>query len=109
MTRPSDNLERWISEVRDPAALNAEPRVRLRAGREEADYQLAPVPAGWAWTAHAWARDGGGGGIPWTGPVPTRADAREAALCAIVSILRRHDDQPSELAATIAPDQAELF
>lgn len=110
MIYPADNHERWITEVRDPATANAEPTVRLRHGREEADYTLAPIPGGWAWTAHAYVSNGGGGGTPWTGPVPTKADAREAALLAIVGILRCNPNDPdSELANSIAPDQGELF
>lgn len=110
MIRPADDYERWQNEVRDPATANAEPTVRLRHGREEADYTLAPIPGGWAWTAHAYVSNGGGGGTPWTGPVSTKADAREAALLAIVGILRCNPNDPdSELANSIAPDQGELF
>lgn len=110
MISPGHDHERWVAEVRDPAEANAEPVVRLRAGREEATYRLAPIPGGWAWRADAGKADGSGGGTPWTGPVPTKADAREAALLAIVRILRCNPNDPdSELANSIAPAQGELL
>lgn len=93
-----DQFEAWVRDIRDPANTNAEPEQHHRAGRCTATIQLAPIPGGWAWNAHATSHSDGYHGTPWRGPEPTRDAALQAATDNVVRWLTnpRSHDHPDE-------------
>ena len=84
--------QRWITEIRDPAARAMRDglgvTIVIRAGRESARYDLAPVPGGWTFR-HESTQALGGHGTPWKRHLhPSREDAEAAALAELVTYLR---------------------
>ena len=57
---------------------------------EKSAYDVAPVPTGWAYTAHLEYRTGGFG-APWCGRYPTRDEAEQAARAELAAAIDRHN------------------
>lgn len=90
MSAPGSDHDRWIDEVRDPAtASRRKTDEGVRDGQRCARWELAPIPGGWAWRAHAETGGLSYSGTPWTGPVPTESEARASAI----GFARRHFNQ----------------
>ena len=98
----------WCATVRDPAtAANAPARTvqHPRTGGK-ATYEIAPIPAGFAWKYRIDLNHGGCSSIPWTGPEPTREAALNALQTALETLARRWPDM-APIATTLIADLAQ--
>ena len=105
LIQPRLDFARWRREVRDPAEAANTAWRHHGTSHIYVAYQVAPVPAGWAWQAVAnhtgtWVTR-----ATWTGPYPSQRDAASAAVELLGDWLSRqaHRDAVTVLDQLTAP------